>query len=49
MIAMPGCDLQGENFQSFSPFSVLIWIVDSTTVRLADCLEGQPAPRWSNS
>ena len=49
VIAMRGCDLRGEDFHSFSPFSVLVWSVDSTVVRLANCLEGQPALRWSNS
>ena len=34
MVATRGCDLRGEDFLSSSPFSVPIWIVDSTIVRL---------------
>ena len=49
MIAMWGCDLRGEDSLSSSLISVPVWIADSTVVRLADFLEGQLAPRWSNN
>ena len=42
MIAIRGFGLWGEDFMSFSPLFVLVLIVDSITVRLVDCLTGQP-------
>ena len=39
VVATRGCDLRGEDSLSSSPHSVLIWIVDSTTVRPSNCLE----------
>ena len=49
MISMRGFGLRGEDFLSFSPISVLVWIVDSIVVRLANCLTGQHVQHWSNN
>ena len=41
MVAMRGCDLH--------PFLFLVWITDSTTLWIANCLGDRLAPRWSNN
>ena len=45
MIAMPGFDLRGEDFQSFSPISIPVKIVNNIVMQPIDCLKGQPAQR----
>ena len=41
MIAMQGSDLRGEDFQSSSPPSILVHIVDNIVVWPVDYLKGQ--------
>ena len=45
MIATRGFVIQGEVLQSFSPLSVLVYIVVNIAVRPGDCLKGQLAQR----
>ena len=49
MVSMRGCDIRGEDYLGSFPISFLVWIVGSTIVWPADCLEGRPAPHWSNN
>ena len=49
MVATQECDLRGEDYLSFFPFSIPVWIVGSIAVGLVNWLGGQPAPYWSNN
>ena len=49
MVAMQGCDLQGEDSLSSSPLYVPVWITDSTVVQPTDFLGYQLVPCWSNN
>ena len=49
MVTMWECEPRGEDCLSSFPPSVPIWIIGNTVVWPANCLEGQPAPHWSNN